>query len=75
MPSPSRFPAKETWDGKLELSGRVLFLCTDPNLINQQLNRCDLTTDTADDLRDDVCIDETPMSELTRFADRLGKIP
>lgn len=60
----------------LDVTGRVLFLCTDPALIEQQLAGTDLTLAAAGELRDDVSTDEiTPMSVLTRFDDRLGRFP
>jgi 3-isopropylmalate/(R)-2-methylmalate dehydratase large subunit len=61
---------------KLELTGRILFLCNDPERIAQQLHGVDLTETTAGTLRDDVSTDEiTPMSVLTRFDERLGRFP
>lgn len=64
----------------LELTGRVLFLCNDPEQVERQLSSelrgADLQGITADALRDDVSTDEiTPMSVLTRFDDRLGRVP
>ena len=60
----------------LELTGRILFLCDDPERIERQLNGSDLTQASAGTLRDDVSTDEiTPMSVLTRFDDRLGRFP
>jgi len=60
----------------LELTGRILFLCTDPERVEQQLAGVDLTPETAADLRDDISTDEiTPMGVLTRFDDRLGRFP
>ncbi|MEI5996066.1 3-isopropylmalate dehydratase [Paraburkholderia bengalensis] len=60
----------------LNLTGRVLFLCADPHLIERQLAGDDLTLQTAGPLRDDVSTDEiTPMSVLTRFDERLGRVP
>lgn len=61
---------------QVNLSGRILFLCTDPDLIEQQLEGADLTVETAGALRDDISTDEiTPMSVLTRFDERLGGVP
>ena len=61
---------------KLDLTGRVLFLCADPERIEQQLDGTDLNPATAGSLRDDVSTDEiTPMSVLTRFDERLGRVP
>ncbi|WP_028204385.1 aconitase family protein [Paraburkholderia nodosa] len=60
----------------LELTGRVLFLCNDPVQVERQLNGAALEGVTPDALRDDVSTDEiTPMSVLTRFDDRLGRVP
>ena len=64
----------------LELTGRVLFLCNDPEQVERQLNgaKCGANLEgvTPDALRDDVSTDEiTPMSVLTRFDDRLGRVP
>ncbi|CAG9268749.1 aconitase family protein [Paraburkholderia caribensis] len=61
---------------KLELTGRVLFLCDDPERVERQLDGSDLTQASAGTLRDDVSTDEiTPMSVLTRFDERLGRFP
>lgn len=60
----------------LDLTGRILFLCTDPAQVTQQLQGQDLSLESAGPLRDDVSTDEiTPMSVLTRFDDRLGRVP
>ncbi|BBU32163.1 hypothetical protein BTHE68_58970 (plasmid) [Burkholderia sp. THE68] len=60
----------------LDVSGRVLFLCTDPANVERQLAGEDLTPDEAGALRDDVSTDEiTPISVLTRFDERLGQCP
>ncbi|WP_321815343.1 MULTISPECIES: aconitase family protein [unclassified Paraburkholderia] len=60
----------------LDLSGRILFLTTNPAQIEQQLAGADLRDIPADTLRDDVSTDEiTPMSVLTRFDERLGRVP
>jgi 3-isopropylmalate/(R)-2-methylmalate dehydratase large subunit len=60
----------------LELTGRILFLCDDPERVERQLAGDDLTEATAGTLRDDVSTDEiTPMSVLTRFDERLGRFP
>ncbi|WP_028220364.1 aconitase family protein [Paraburkholderia oxyphila] len=60
----------------LDLSGRILFLCTDADAIEQQLKGADLADVPPHALRDDVSTDEiTPMSVLTRFDDRLGRVP
>ncbi|RDU95856.1 aconitase family protein [Trinickia dinghuensis] len=61
---------------QLELAGRILFLCRDPELVERQCEGVDLTNVSPDALRDDVSTDEiTPMSVLTRFDDRLGRVP
>ncbi|MGU7774728.1 aconitase family protein [Burkholderia sp. MR1-5-21] len=61
---------------QLELTGRMLFLCKDPELVTLQLGGVDLPMVAAQALRDDVSTDEiTPMSVLTRFDDRLGRFP
>ncbi|MGT2476975.1 aconitase family protein [Paraburkholderia terrae] len=60
----------------LDLTGRILFLCDDPERIERQLDGFDLTQASAGTLRDDVSTDEiTPMSVLTRFDERLGRFP
>ncbi|ALL71255.1 3-isopropylmalate dehydratase large subunit (plasmid) [Paraburkholderia caribensis MBA4] len=61
---------------KLDLTGRILFLCDDPERVERQLDGFDLTQASAGTLRDDVSTDEiTPMSVLTRFDERLGRFP
>jgi 3-isopropylmalate/(R)-2-methylmalate dehydratase large subunit len=61
---------------KLDLTGRILFLCDDPERVERQLDGSDLTQALAGTLRDDVSTDEiTPMSVLTRFDERLGRFP
>src|SRR3954469_1784088 len=61
---------------KTDLSGRVLFLCADPERIEQQLDGTELNPATAGSLRDDVSTDEIrPMSVLTRLDQRLGRVP
>lgn len=60
----------------LDLSGRVLFLSKDAALIDRQLAGEALANVAPDALRDDVSTDEiTPMSVLTRFDERLGRVP
>lgn len=60
----------------LDLSGRVLFLSRDAALIDRQLAGETLANVAPDALRDDVSTDEiTPMSVLTRFDERLGRVP
>lgn len=57
------------------MTGRVLFLCNDTERVERQLNGADRQGVTPDALRDDVSTDEiTPMSVLTRFGDRLGRV-
>ncbi|MEX3937655.1 aconitase family protein [Paraburkholderia phymatum] len=61
---------------KLDLTGRILFLCQDPERVERQLDGLDLNEAAAGTLRDDVSTDEiTPMSVLTRFDERLGRFP
>ncbi|SAK49456.1 isopropylmalate isomerase large subunit [Caballeronia fortuita] len=60
----------------LDVSGRILFLASDPAKVERQLAGIDLTLDEAGALRDDVSTDEiTPISVLTRFDERLGQCP
>ncbi|MBT2792332.1 aconitase family protein [Paraburkholderia strydomiana] len=60
----------------LKLDGRVLFLSADADIVDRQLSGEDLTEMTAGALRDDVSTDEiTPMSVLTRFDERLARVP
>jgi 3-isopropylmalate/(R)-2-methylmalate dehydratase large subunit len=60
----------------LNLAGRVLFLSTDPNLIERQLGGENLSLAQAGALRDEVSTDEiTPMSVLTYYDERLGRYP
>ena len=60
----------------LALTGRILFLCNDADRVDEQLRGTELARVDADALRDDVSTDEiTPMSVLTRFDDRLGRVP
>ena len=61
---------------RLELSGRILFLCADPNLIDHQLAGGRLSLAQAGTLRDDVSTDEiSPVSTLVYFDDRLADYP
>jgi 3-isopropylmalate/(R)-2-methylmalate dehydratase large subunit len=61
---------------QLDLNGRVLFLCTDPALMQRQLAGENLSLAEAGTLRDDVSTDEiTPMSVLTHYDERLGRYP
>ncbi|RQR25954.1 aconitase family protein [Burkholderia sp. Bp9142] len=60
----------------VDLAGRILFLCDDPERVERQLGGTDLTEAAAGPLRDDISTDEiTPMSVLTRFDERLGRFP
>jgi 3-isopropylmalate/(R)-2-methylmalate dehydratase large subunit len=60
----------------VDVAGRILFLCDDPQRVERQLGGVDLTEADAGPLRDDVSTDEiTPMSVLTRFDERLGRFP
>ncbi|HKT63437.1 MAG TPA: aconitase family protein [Burkholderia sp.] len=60
----------------VDVAGRILFLCDDPERVERQLGGADLTEAEAGALRDDVSTDEiTPMSVLTRFDERLGRFP
>ncbi|RQZ11052.1 3-isopropylmalate dehydratase [Burkholderia sp. Bp9031] len=60
----------------VDMAGRILFLCDDPERVERQLGGADLTEAAAGPLRDDVSTDEiTPMSVLTRFDERLGRFP
>jgi 3-isopropylmalate/(R)-2-methylmalate dehydratase large subunit len=60
----------------LDLCGRLLFLTTDPDQIERQIAGADLDAVPLETLRDDVSTDEiTPMSVLTRFDERLGRVP
>ncbi|QGZ65383.1 aconitase family protein [Paraburkholderia acidisoli] len=60
----------------LDLGGRILFLCRDAAQIDRQLAGETLANVAPDALRDDVSTDEiTPMSVLTRFDERLGRVP
>jgi 3-isopropylmalate/(R)-2-methylmalate dehydratase large subunit len=60
----------------LDLNGRVLFLCTDPALMQRQLAGENLSLAEAGTLRVDVSTDEiTPMSVLTHYDERLGRYP
>jgi 3-isopropylmalate/(R)-2-methylmalate dehydratase large subunit len=61
---------------QLALTGRILFLCTEPALLARQLAGENLSLVEADTLRDDVSTDEiTPMSVLTHYDERLGRYP
>jgi 3-isopropylmalate/(R)-2-methylmalate dehydratase large subunit len=61
---------------RLELSGRILFLCADPGLIDRQLAGDNLSLAQAGALRDDVSTDEiSPVNSLVYFDDRLAGYP
>lgn len=58
----------------LDLSGRVLFLCRDPGLLDEQFAGRDLSRDEAGALRDDVSTDEmTPSTSCLLYDERLGQ--
>ncbi len=60
----------------VSFSGRILFLCADPERIATQLLGADLTRAEAGALRDDVSTDEiTPIPSLVYYDDRLGHFP
>jgi 3-isopropylmalate/(R)-2-methylmalate dehydratase large subunit len=60
----------------LELSGRILYLCEDPSLVQAQLEGRRLSRIQAGCLRDDVSTDEiTPVPILTHYDDALGRFP
>lgn len=60
----------------LALTGRTLFLTTDPALIETQLGGQNLTLAGAGPLRDEISTDEiTPIPVLTYFDERLGRYP
>jgi 3-isopropylmalate/(R)-2-methylmalate dehydratase large subunit len=57
-------------------SGRILFLCDDPQRITRQLDGQELTRAQAGALRDNVSTDEiTPTTVMTVYDDRLGDFP
>ncbi len=57
-------------------SGRILFLCDDPQRITRQLEGENLTREQAGALRDNVSTDEiTPTTVMTVYDDRLGDFP
>ena len=60
----------------VSFSGRILFLCADPERVEAQLLGADLTRAEAGALRDDVSTDEiTPIPSLVYYDDRLGRFP
>ena len=57
-------------------TGRVLFLCADPQLVQAQLQGTPITRAQAGALRDDISTDEiTPLSTMTVWDERLGRVP
>ncbi len=66
---------------RVKLSGRILFLTEDPQLIRKQLEGCDLPWDTKNPannpkLRDDISTDEITPAHLCFYFDQtLGEIP
>jgi 3-isopropylmalate/(R)-2-methylmalate dehydratase large subunit len=61
---------------KVRLSGRVLFLTEDPQLIKRQLDGDDLNWTPSIKLRDDISTDEiTPAHICFHFDDTLGEFP
>ena len=60
----------------INVPGRILFLCADPERVEAQLLGADLTRAEAGALRDDVSTDEiTPIPSLVYYDDRLGRFP
>lgn len=60
----------------LELPGRILYLCKDPQRVEPQLVGRRLSRHEAGELRDDVSTDEiTPVPILTHYDDTLGRFP
>jgi len=60
----------------LSLSGRILFLSRDPDLVDQQLQGRDLSLADAGPLRDEVSTDEiTPIPTLAYYDERLARYP
>jgi 3-isopropylmalate/(R)-2-methylmalate dehydratase large subunit len=60
----------------LDLSGRILFLSRDPDLVDLQLQGRDLTVAGAGALRDEVSTDEiTPIPTLAYYDERLARYP
>lgn len=60
----------------VRLTGRVLYLCDDPQRIERQLAGGDLSRAEAGALRDDISTDEiTPLSTMTVWDERLGRVP
>jgi 3-isopropylmalate/(R)-2-methylmalate dehydratase large subunit len=60
----------------LSLSGRILFLSRDPDLVDQQVQGRDLSLAEAGPLRDEVSTDEiTPIPTLAYYDERLARYP
>ncbi len=60
----------------LRFDGRILFLSSDPDVVERQLRGHDLGVDDAGALRDEVSTDEiTPMRVAVHHDDRLGRYP
>ena len=58
------------------LTGRILFLCDDADLIERQLRGEDPSPAEAGTLRDDISTDEiTPLATMTVWDERLGRVP
>lgn len=63
-------------DEPLPPFGRILFLSSDPSVIQTQLGGADISLAQALPLRDDVSTDEiTPMPVLAHYDDSLGRFP
>jgi 3-isopropylmalate/(R)-2-methylmalate dehydratase large subunit len=61
---------------QLALSGRILFLATDPDKIEAQLSGQNMTPLEAGPLRDDISTDEiTPIPVLSYYDERLARYP
>lgn len=61
---------------QLTLTGRILFLSTDPTIITAQLAGSDLVLSQAGKLRDDISTDEiTPMPVLVHYDEKLAAYP
>ena len=58
---------------RLELSGRILFLCADPGLIDRQLTGANLSLAQAGTLRDDVSTDEISPVNILVYFDEIGR--
>jgi 3-isopropylmalate/(R)-2-methylmalate dehydratase large subunit len=61
---------------RLELTGRILFLCADPDLMDRQMAGAHLPLADVGALRNDVSTDEiSPVGTLVYFDDRLARYP